>query len=125
VSTLRLHITDERHRDFSVSTNRHQPSQILLLKNSNRDHILRAEEIEIIEPIGKGGMGVVYKARDTTLKLDVALKGLPATFLPDPECERGPSGTVTGSSALARKIVPAARAFRGDRVQVVGTKQPA
>src|SRR5213593_2965849 len=46
---------------------------------------IRFGAYEIVSALGAGGMGEVYRARDTKLNRDVALKILPESFVHDPD----------------------------------------
>ena len=48
----------------------------------------RLSHYRLVEKIGEGGMGVVWKARDDKLRRDIALKVLPAELVQDPERRR-------------------------------------
>jgi len=55
---------------------------------------------EIIEKLGEGGMGVLYKARDTRLNRFVAIKVLPADKVADPDRKRRFIQEAQAASAL-------------------------
>jgi Tol biopolymer transport system component len=55
---------------------------------------------EILAPLGAGGMGEVYRARDARLKRDVALKVLPASYSADAERLRRFEQEAQAASAL-------------------------
>jgi len=66
---------------------------------------------EVIAPLGAGGMGEVYRARDTRLKREVALKVLPAHYADDPERLRRFEQEAQAASALNHPNILAVHDF--------------
>src|ERR1700674_5288994 len=61
---------------------------------------VRLGPYEILAPLGAGGMGEVYRARDTRLGREVAVKVLPGSFVGDPERLRRFEQEARAASAL-------------------------
>ena len=61
---------------------------------------IRLGPYEIVSPLGAGGMGEVYRAKDTRLKREVAVKVLPAAFSADPDRLRRFEQEALAASAL-------------------------
>jgi serine/threonine protein kinase len=61
---------------------------------------------EILSPLGRGGMGEVYRARDTRLKRDVAIKGLSENASADVKRSRYFDQEARSASISAVLLVP-------------------
>jgi serine/threonine protein kinase len=66
---------------------------------------------EIVSAIGAGGMGEVYRARDTRLKREVAIKILSESFAADPDrLARFQRKAAAAHRLHSSTVVPSARA---------------
>ncbi len=69
---------------------------------------------EIVAPLGQGGMGEVYRARDTKLERDVAIKVLPANLADDPDALARFEREAKAVAALSHPNILAIHDFGGD-----------
>src|SRR2546425_3968721 len=75
------------------------------------------EEYEILEELGRGGMAIVFKARERQLERDVAIKVLPASLSFDKEfVERFQREARTSAKLEHPNIIPIYRVGKSGRV---------
>jgi serine/threonine protein kinase len=65
----------------------------------------RLAQYEILEPIGAGGMGEVYRARDSRLDRDVAIKVMSPAVASDPEMRRRFETEARAIAALSHSAI--------------------
>jgi serine/threonine protein kinase len=102
---LRLHSENPLYRSLFASDRVNLAESLMPLSVSDR-----LGPYEILAPIGCGGMGEVYRARGTKMKLDAAIKGyrLPEAFARDPwRAWWAPPGWFYETRSRRRNLQPA------------------
>ena len=74
---------------------------------------------EVIAPAGAGGMDEVYRARDTRLNREIAIKVLPAGFARDPERLRRFQQEAQAAAALSHPNILTCTLNRHGRTSLV------
>src|ERR1700733_10881927 len=71
----------------------------------------KLEGYEVLDPLGSGGMGEVYRARDSVLKREVAIKVLPFVVSQDPDRLRRFEQEAQAAAALNHPNILAVHQF--------------
>ena len=97
-----------------VAAGRDQPAEVTEFEMV-RDQL--SDEYEILEELGRGGMAIVYKAREKQLERDVAIKVLPFSLAFDKEfVERFQREARTSAKLEHPSIIPIYRVGKSGRV---------
>src|SRR5262245_15738726 len=82
-----------------------EPPELAAVARAARPH--RLGDFELLEELGRGGMGVVYRARQVSLEREVAVKLLPRTAaLAEREVERFRREALAAAKLRHPRIVP-------------------